>query len=87
MLHSMIRIVTWACGMQVNYWPSAADDAGAGAKEADTFFNTSNEHIEGERTKADIGDNGGKWDDFKQVIVRSFFIRLHCGPLVVEQPL
>ena len=51
----------------MNYWPSAASDPGAGAKEADAFFNTSREHVEGERMKVDIGDNGGKWDDFKQV--------------------
>lgn len=51
----------------MNYWPSAAADTGAGTKEANSFFNTSREHVEGERVKADIGDNGGKWDDFKQV--------------------
>jgi len=51
---------------EVNYWPSAANDTGAGAKESDSFFNNQAEHIEGVRTKEDIGDNGGKWDDYKQ---------------------
>ena len=58
----------------MNYWPSAAGGTGTGAKEADKRFNSSAERLEGERTKTDIGDNGGKWDDFKQV---SAHLRTH----------
>jgi catalase len=51
---------------EVNYFGSSANDVGATAKEAPAFPYASGEQVQGVRVKEDIGDNDGKWDDFKQ---------------------
>lgn len=51
---------------EVNYWGSSANDPGAKGTEAPDFKHASAEMVEGHKIKEDIGDNGGKWSDFKQ---------------------
>jgi catalase len=52
---------------EVNYWGSSkTEDPGAKGSEAPSFKHAQAQQLDGVRVKDDIGDNGGKWDDYKQ---------------------
>jgi catalase len=53
---------------EVNYWPSyKKEDSGYTASDSPTPNSSrTGDEVSGKRMKADYGDNGGKWDDFKQ---------------------